>query len=35
VGEFVRRVRAVPATDAERGLLGRALAAAARTDAAE
>jgi DNA repair protein SbcD/Mre11 len=35
VGEFVRRVRTVPATDAERGLLGRALAAAARTEAAE
>src|SRR3954468_3041164 len=35
VGEVVSRVRSVPATDAERGLLGRALAAAARGEAAE
>src|SRR4051794_39615830 len=35
VGEFVSRVRSVPATDAERSLLGRALAAAARAEAAE
>src|SRR3954468_8010881 len=33
VGEFVTRVRAVPATPAERELLGRALAAAARAEA--
>jgi exonuclease SbcD len=33
VGEFVRHVRAVPATSAERDLLGRALAAAARSEA--
>jgi exonuclease SbcD len=33
VGEFVSRVRAVPATPAERDLLGRALAAAARAEA--
>ena len=33
VGEFVSRVRAVPATPAERELLGRALAAAARAEA--
>jgi exonuclease SbcD len=33
VGEFVTRVRAVPASPAERTLLGRALAAAARTEA--
>jgi exonuclease SbcD len=32
VGEFVSRVRAVPATPAERDLLGRALAAAARAE---
>jgi exonuclease SbcD len=32
VGEFVGRVRAVPATPAERELLGRALAAAARAE---
>jgi exonuclease SbcD len=32
VGEFVSRVRTVPATPAERGLLGRALAAAARAE---
>jgi exonuclease SbcD len=35
VGEFVSRVRAVPATPAERDLLGRALAAAARAEADE
>ena len=35
VGEFVARVRAVPATDAERTLLGRALAAATRAEAGE
>jgi exonuclease SbcD len=35
VGEFVSRVRTVPATEAERGLLGRALAAAARAEAGE
>jgi exonuclease SbcD len=33
VGEFVSRVRSVPATPAERELLGRALAAAARAEA--
>jgi DNA repair protein SbcD/Mre11 len=33
VGEFVGRVRAVPPTPAERELLGRALAAAARVEA--
>jgi exonuclease SbcD len=33
VGEFVSRVRTVPATPAERDLLGRALAAAARAEA--
>ena len=32
VGEFVSRVRTVPATPAERDLLGRALAAAARAE---
>jgi exonuclease SbcD len=32
VGEFVRRVRTVPVTPAERDLLGRALAAAARAE---
>lgn len=32
VGEFVRRVRTVPVTPAERELLGRALAAAARAE---
>jgi exonuclease SbcD len=32
VGEFVSRVRAVPATPVERDLLGRALAAAARAE---
>jgi exonuclease SbcD len=32
VGEFVTRVRTVPATPAERDLLGRALAAAARAE---
>ena len=35
VGEFVSRVRTVPDTEAERSLLGRALAAAARAEAAE
>ena len=35
VGEFVSRVRTVPATEAERSLLGQALAAAARAEAAE
>jgi exonuclease SbcD len=35
VEEFVSRVRSVPATDAERRLLGRALAAAARAEAAQ
>jgi hypothetical protein len=35
VGEFVTRVRALPATDAERTLLGRALAAATRAEAGE
>jgi exonuclease SbcD len=34
VGEFVGHVRAVPATSAERDLLGRALAAADRAEAA-
>jgi exonuclease SbcD len=33
MGEFVSRVRTVPPTDAERSLLGRALAAAARAEA--
>jgi exonuclease SbcD len=33
VGEFVRHVRSVPATPAERDLLGRALASAARAEA--
>jgi exonuclease SbcD len=33
VGEFVTRVRTVPASPAERALLGRALAAAARAEA--
>jgi exonuclease SbcD len=32
VGEFVRRVRTVPVTPAERDLVGRALAAAARAE---
>ena len=35
VGEFVTRVRTVPASPAERALLGRALAAAARAEADE